>query len=319
MKKRRWKVLFPAVTVVAAVFVYLCLLPAPEPHYQGRSLTAWLVQADQNATKPSEAEIARSAIVRIGTNALPFLVRWTRYPTDSLRSRICALSEQARRNRLGRICIPQSFTRDPALERFSLAARGFLILGPLAAPAAPKLWRELRAAPDWFTANACVSDLACIGPAGIPYLCEIITNVPAGGWTNGPVTFNSDMSPRVVAIKLLSIQGTNAGWALPVFVQATRDEEVSVALHATLALGLTGRGRPAAVAALTNALLDFRPLVRAWAADALSRLGNEAEPGLPSLLKALNDEDATVRRWASNALSVIAPRTLVQEGPQQAH
>lgn len=307
MMKWRKLLIFTAALVMAAALVIL-LIPSREPHYQGRSLTAWLLQAQRAENNSPDFELARSAVVSIGTNAVPFLLAWTHNPAGNMRSRVISLLEQARRKPLGRHCIPESLTRDMAAERFRVAVVGFRILGPVAAPAAPELSRKLRQAPDWFTAAACVADLGAIGRRGIPYLCEAITNAPPKTWTNAPnVVLDGDMSPRVMAIKFLPTFGTNADCALSAFQQAMKDEELSVAWHAILALGLRGSGHPTTVPALTNALFDRRPIIRAAAADALYRLGPEAKPAVPALLNMLNDEDATVRQWATNALHQIAP------------
>lgn len=320
LKPIEWILFLVIASLVSAVFVLAVLIHGSEPRYQRRSLTAWLRQVEQLQSKPVEAEAARSAVIAMGTNALPFLLEWTEYPAPDLKSRLIDRLQQARRTPLGRLCIPELVTRDSRYEHFRLAGVGFGILGPLAAPCAPELSLKLRSAEHWFTAQACVCDLQAIGPKGVPYLCEIITNVPPGGWTNFPNwTVSSDMSPRVTAIKLLAALGTNAGPMMPVFIRATKDEELSVATHAIMAVGLTGHGHPAVLSALTNALQDSRSIVRAYALDSLSRLGSEAAPALNSILRALCDEDATVRRSASNALAVISPgalqKNLVQEVP----
>jgi len=73
MVKWRKLLIFPAALVMVAALVIL-LIPSPEPRYQGRSLTAWLLQAGQLKTNSADFELARRAVTNIGTNAVPFLL-----------------------------------------------------------------------------------------------------------------------------------------------------------------------------------------------------------------------------------------------------
>ncbi len=228
-------------------------------------------------------------------------------------SRIREVLQQARRHPLGRRCVPESLTLDWRFERFLGAPVGFSILGRTAASAAPELSRKLRAAPDWFTAKVCLDELQAIDPEGIPRLCSVITNPAPKAWSIAPspaIIPTADMSPRVIAMDYLICMGTNAAPAVPALVQATSDNELAVALHAVLALGLIGSRQSITVPALTHALQDPRPPIRAGAADALLRLGAEARPAVLALLKTLADEDQKVREWTTNALLEIAPDIL---------
>lgn len=300
-----------------AVMLAALLLPAHEPRYRGRSLTAWLIQAEQSNNNTAEFKAATNAVLNIGTNALPYLLEWTQFPTSTLKSRIDGFLQWTRAHFF---LTRASVAHDLAADRFRVAPLGFRILGPIAASAAPELSRRLRAAPDWLTATICVSALQTIGPQGIPPLCEAITNPPPKGWSVAPNAAISqtggDMSPRVAAIRYLISLGTNAAPLAPVFVLAASDEETSVALHAILALGLTGSGQAVTVPALIKSLQDPSPLARASAADALYRLGPEAKPAVPALLSALRDADRTVRESAANTLRQIAPAALTNSPTQ---
>src|SRR5579863_7186021 len=66
-----------AVFLAAGLIVYLCI--PKEPRYQGRTLSQWM--ADFTATSPSptpdpKREAAAHAVYQIGTNAIPWLLRW---------------------------------------------------------------------------------------------------------------------------------------------------------------------------------------------------------------------------------------------------
>ncbi len=302
------RILWLASLALGAALIGL-LVTSREPRYQGRSLTDWLVQAQQNNNKPAEFEAARKAVLSIGTNAIPYLLKWTEYPKPGVASRIRELLQAARRYPVGRQCVPEWLTLDMKFERFMVAPLGFSILGRTAASAVPELSGKLHSAPDWLTAKLCLDDLQAIDPQGIPRLCAVITNPPPKGWSIPPPAMPPPpgFSLRVVAISYLFRMGTNAAPALPALVQAINDNELDVAEHAVLALGLTGSGQAITVPALTHALQDPRARIRAAAADALSRLQAEARPAVPALLKALADEDPKVREWTTNALVEIAP------------
>ncbi len=77
--KQRKRIIWLACFAFGAT-LFGMLLPSREPRYQGRSLSDWLFQAEQSNNKPAEFEAARKAVLSIGTNAIPFLLKWTEYP-----------------------------------------------------------------------------------------------------------------------------------------------------------------------------------------------------------------------------------------------
>src|SRR5678816_2434558 len=67
--RKQWIVGF--VVLVVVVLVAVAVWPGPkEPEYQGKKLSEWLEMHNDRPAKSTEAVRA------IGTNAIPFLVRW---------------------------------------------------------------------------------------------------------------------------------------------------------------------------------------------------------------------------------------------------
>src|SRR6185436_7866661 len=73
--RRKRLVIVSAAAVVMAVIVSIAFWPRPkEAEYQGKKLSEWL-----RALRNPESEDATNAVLAIGTNALPFLVKWVQY------------------------------------------------------------------------------------------------------------------------------------------------------------------------------------------------------------------------------------------------
>jgi hypothetical protein len=132
VKRRRLFIII--IGVLAAVILVITLWPNErEPEYNGVTLSKWLER--YNGVKKAEAT---EAIRHIGTNALPFLVRWIQHETPNWRyslqratSKLPAAIQDAR-------CV-QWLLIDKAGRRADRAVDGFEILGEGAEPA----WSEL--------------------------------------------------------------------------------------------------------------------------------------------------------------------------------
>jgi HEAT repeat protein len=115
---------------------------AREPRYQGKTLTTWL-QLYQKADEGTAGERdATAAIQAIGTNALPYLMKWI-----------------------------ASTDLDVGLR----AQQGFKILGRVAAPAIPALSKLLTGTNE-FVAIVVGPALGSIGAPAVPALLEALTN-----------------------------------------------------------------------------------------------------------------------------------------------
>jgi hypothetical protein len=119
------------------VIVVLLLWPRErEPEYNGGALSAWLARC--GSTNQAESRAAVDAIRHIGTNALPFLLRWIQYEPgwkDSLGRKILGWPVIGSRRDVQRLI--WNMTQYRAIT----AVNGFRILGSQANPALPELQR----------------------------------------------------------------------------------------------------------------------------------------------------------------------------------
>jgi hypothetical protein len=80
------KTLLIILTVIAALTTLaLTFTKTAEPSYQGHSLSYWL------ATPPEDST---TAVMAIGTNAIPWLIRWTKYEPPAWRKKFALLALQ---------------------------------------------------------------------------------------------------------------------------------------------------------------------------------------------------------------------------------
>jgi len=133
MKRRRLFIII--FSVLAAVILVFSLWPRErEPKYNGVTLSKWLERYNDN--KPQAAE----AIRHIGTNALPFLLRWIQYETpgwrktlEHLHTRLPSVLQKTR--------VAHWLLDDKAEYRADLAVEAFWALKLIGKPASDELLR----------------------------------------------------------------------------------------------------------------------------------------------------------------------------------
>ncbi len=297
--------------LVAAVA--LVLSRDREAEYKGRTLTEWLlVYSPQGFDAPrsyvpgrraAERREAAEAVREIGTNALPWLVKWVRYEGhDSLMNRLRATAYVKLPGSVTDSFILRWLLTDRAGRQANSAVAGFEILGAQASPAVPDLARVLQhPRVPWTTARAMIC-LAAIGADGLPPLLATVTNQAKPGWVRADAT-------RYIAY-IASHMKTNANPVVPVLVQCLEDRDQKVAQQAAIALGELAIEPGVSVPALTNAVRSSNVTVRCAAAQSLGRFGRRAGAGLPALVSALDDREFMVREAATNALRAIDPEAL---------
>lgn len=262
-----------------------------EPEYQGKRLSAWLEDLSHEP-KPEEmgdeergsaafqARIAKvtEAVRAIGTNALPFLLEWSRTsPTKSpLRDKIQDLLDK---QSLLNIQLPER------KDQLGLAFEGLFALGPAAAPAIPELGRLLERDETSWQASIC---LHAIGPMAIPTLVRCLTNG----------------TPRTRSRALLTLGdfGSDARQLTPLILSFTQSTNRFLADPALRVVSEVSE-RPADFIPLFAAHLGNTNTARG-AAFALARIG---PPGLPVLLEALTNEQREIK---SAVIAALRPRIL---------
>lgn len=260
-----------AATILLCAFalVWYCLDEPRQPKYQGVKLSRWLDQflLDQNQeARPDAAE----AIQRIGTNAIPILLKRIAYK-DSFWRRIVG-------PRFGRRDVPHQ------AQMRATAVRGFEHLGSNAVSAIPDLVRLLGAAPE------CALAMGGIGPAALPQLSSALTN--------------ANPEVRANAIAALRNLGDAASVALLTVATMAADPDYRVRLSAVLMLG---DARPSArnKDALAGCLRDPEAVIRARSAEALGKYGADAISQTSDLAEPTNDPSKYVSAQARAALQKI--------------
>jgi len=277
-----------------------------EPKYKGRTLTQWIVLHDRatgresvhkSAYDPSMLREADEAVQHIGTNALPWLIKWIQsVPTDSRwRRRVTHVLERLPGDLWDREPI-DSWLNDPEWMRLDVAYWGFHMLGTNANAAVPELTRLAndRSLPQ-ISRSSAMGALTTIGEAGVPTLLAILSD-----------STHPDRSDAAAAITHARL-GTNAGFAVHLLARCVADPDTATATRAAGSLGNLRINPEVSVPVLTQGLRDARHEVRSVCAWSLSLFGEEARSALPALTVALCDTNWEVRRCATNACRKIAP------------
>jgi hypothetical protein len=216
--------LFPLAVASAALFWALLRPREPEPIYQGRTLSQWLIAAVEYRYSDREKALqATNAVHHIGTNALPWLIRgldceipkWRDDLVDHL-PRQTFFHPRLARPLLG-----------PDGTRVWLSVTGFEILGEEAAPALPAL---TALAGNWESPGKCagvILALTHLGNSGSTSLVSVVTN------TSIPTR------QRITAARFLTLPvggpRTNLTWAIPGLARCSGETEISQPVAETLA------------------------------------------------------------------------------------
>ena len=266
-----------------------------EPKYHGKLLSEWLSLYQKRSSGElsiGEIDAAPEALRQIGTNALPFLLKWIQprqTPTglERLLQRLPdSLQERFPINRLvGREAM-----------RAQEAAAGFGVLGPLARPAIPDLERLA-------TSGASYAQFA-LYQLGADGLSALLDGLAEAGRPN-----------RANLVRLIGQRSVwpNPGRALPVLITCLEDGDPQVAAESARALGRLGVAEGLALPALITTLDHTNRLVRDSAARAIADFGPLARPALPALIRGL--KDPRLARVCAEVLGDLAlePRLVVPE------
>ena len=287
-----------AALLAAAALIAIWLIAQKaggEPRYQGQPLSHWVQQCVPSPTNlpysVTLSDEAATAVRQMGTNALPVLLRWMRYPEHDLRLKLIELLQgrQGPRSRMSyaivRLLTPKSYQPGSAVLAFQA-------LGPSARAAMPALTRMLH---EPRNARKAAMALCTIGTDGVDALGEALPTVGDGILrANILLEFYHVTSPELQA-------------ALSPLVARRLKEDPSAGarLAAAQILGRFTHAAAAAVPALAAAMRDRDGGVRMVAADGLGRFGQSASPAIPLLEAALSDSHPQVRINATNALSLI--------------
>jgi hypothetical protein len=253
----------------------------------------------------AEKESAKVAIGRIGTNSLPWLVKWIREANQvhPWKSKLLHAADK----------LPLALRSDYILDflrndhvaiRAANAVCSFHILGPPGISELTRLMDDPVSAPG--LRRAAMAGLSGSAKDGLPLLLRVLVD-----------TRQQDRVLAAYYIETMQDLGTNSTPAVPVLVQCLKDADPDVAVAAAQALGNLNVEPGVAVPALSDSLQAPRRWLRVAAANSLAEFGQQARPAVPSLVKALSDPDIHVRGRATNALERIAPGVLKLSGAER--
>jgi hypothetical protein len=287
----RPKLLVLVLCVVGILSLFFMLSrQVPEPMYEGRPLSEWVVRSFTPQYHRDDSEVQRGthAIREIGTNAIPHLLRWIRHEEHPWKTRLREITSE----RLGRHFFN---SRDPFLGYCAVLAFG--VLAPVPDQTIEQLARLARKTES---RDVAVRALEAMGLSrnsnAIPPLVEII--------------MGHQTELRGSAALAFRHMGEIAEPAVPVLLQCLNDQDTDVAINSLLAIEELALKPELVVPALIDALNDPRPAIRGFAARALGQYGREGLPAVPALLNALQADDVADRLNARDALLRIQPESL---------
>lgn len=292
---QKWRrlVTFALLVIGGAAFLWWRFGGDHEPSYQGHPLAFWVQQyVPCNTNLPFAVTLSdggAAAVRQIGTNAVPTLLRWMRYPESNARMKL-ARWLQAKRPSLGadRFLVPGSYQPGNAI----LAIQA---LGTNAAGAIPELVHMLHRKDD---ARNAATALSVIGPDGMRAFAVALPTVEDG-------TLRANVLLNFLLAQSAELQRELA----PILAQRLRDDSAAVVRMSAAEVLSCFTNLPAtAVPALAGAVRDRDGGVRLVATDGLGRFGREAISAVPALEAALTDQNPQVRANATNALLLIQGR-----------
>lgn len=292
--RKRKRLLIAIVAIGLAAFVcWFFLLRSNEPTYDGKTLSEW-VMIQSYAPKLSARTGAREAIRAIGTNALPYAIKWIAFDPGSLREEIWEHE----------VSIPDWVWRLPIIgrvldggqDRADVTPYVFETLSDVADPAISRL-RDIAYAPGNPKANhRALMSLVFIGPKAVPVLTNLLATTKHGG------------DPMLAAA--LKSWGTNASPLIPVFLQNLHTNDFNTVFNSIQTLSALHINSQETVPGLVTMTSHTNARIRSLAAKALGAFGSEAMSSLPSLNVLLTDTDEHVRTNAAAAIAEITGRPL---------
>ncbi len=293
--KKRWKV--AGISIAALVFAAGRLLwPAPEPVYQGKSLSYWLHDTDVTwggywrLLRPE----AKSAVRAIGTNAIPTLLKLVSARDAPLTGKINSFLMH----------VPWVSFRFETVSRKRMdASNGFLVLGPLGKDAVPGLLRMYTRTPhdqeQRQTIVAIFGNMRSAAEDSVPYLVHDLANEP-------------DNNLRASIAYSLGTISTRTEIVIPALIAALSDSAFHVRERAVDALGELHAQPESVIPALVAMLRNDNADLTYQVTVALGEFGPMARAALPIVKRMVFEGELQVsstRQYlvAKSALAKIEP------------
>ena len=285
--------LLALLALAAAVAVVVLVRPsAREPAYQGRPLRAWLEEFDQGYGSTNYSA-AQTAIRAMGTNTLPFLIRYLRSKDPPFHAQRLRLMSKLHLLR-GKV--------EYAVFWHRRAATACGELGPEGAPAFPAMAEAINDTHAAFDVAAALSRM-------FTNSAPVLTNILATG----------NVMARCRAADALTTSFSHPQieeMGRTALLNALRDPDPGVRATAASAFQFWNKRLDVVVPALTRVLSDPNPGVRGNAAASLGNFGAAAKSAVSELLKLLQDTN-TYPGWSGD-MHQLAKGVLLKIDPEAA-
>ncbi len=298
MQVRRTITLSFSLCVICGALAAILCWPSnrtSEPMFQGRTLSYWLDFLNNPSKDWEHREDAAIAVRHIGTDALPFLLKWMRDETPPWRLKL--------NTTLGKL--PKPIRTIPFVASFietkpdysPLAVAGFSILRSEASSAVPELTRVMNRTRYYSRQRRAIQALASIGNEGLEPLLQALVDPKI-----------QDRALIAKEIGWMGCLGTNVVTAIPFLIRCVGDTNLHCRNEAVKALGDLALEPQISIPTLTNCLENSGwSYLRVMVIEAIARFGTNSLVAIPSLVRAQDDSDPFVQTAASIALKKIAP------------
>ncbi len=285
-------ILFGAIIAVLSTLLWV-FLTSREPIYGNRSLTYWLRVLEEPSRSRSQRDEAAEAVRKIGSEAVPHLIRMVGSPDFHFRATFYRLADSILGGKRTAIIVPNS--------RNNRGLKGFEVLGKQARTATPDLGKMIRRGNQssaFFASQALVVLVnAGAGEEALPALTNILLN---GEW-------NSRVAVAQAMLLLAPTSESEESAVVNAMMRSTEDTNRALRSLALANLGGKRWNNSLIIPSLVKGLSDREPGIRSMAARSLGDYGQDATNALGALRNLLHDEVGEVRLAATNALKKIAP------------
>jgi len=237
-KRRKLCIVLPC---FFAVGLMLVLIPGREPQYQGRSLSAWLNDIE-NDPSGHDSAMAHVAIGIFGTDALPELRRRIRFRPTAWRTRLIQWKNKLpTRIRDSEVVRRLDYNQDFARQLIALNLLDDL--GAAAAPAIPDVAKLVTDRGNGLQSGhslTALATLARLGPLAVPALTNLLadfTQKPCFIWASTSGQPGKSLDYRIFMIGGLREIGAAAAPAIPALLETMKSTNVEIALESVTAVG----------------------------------------------------------------------------------
>jgi len=285
-----------AVCVLVGIGVVVFWPGEREPEYNGKKLSEWLIYWGKAQSDQQVWEV-ENAVRHIGTNSLPYLIKWMSYEPPAWKEKMLHWKIV---NVMPDFLLHRIF-KEEIQSQWVLNA--LIILALEYNQVGDELIRMIDRNSRWERA---IGALSSLGTNGLVALNKVATNHARAA----EVRFEAmrEIGFMINRSRYRGQADIYEKLALPDLIRSLDEQEI--AYGAAQALGVARVAPELVVPALTNAMRFSDSSSRVFVTDALGHFREKARGAVPVIIPLLNDSDDRVRVAATNAVLRIAPEVL---------